>query len=289
MDQDTKLSEFDKEVYAAAEQFILIHWNGLLLSTRELLIQSGGYREGGYRIQRPELLPHVRFVFGGSIERPIGVMKMFLSAKRPLFMKRGDTPTDPPFDKRELYAAISTCVRSPLFADPVFLELAFKAIARDEADHIAFEVGYKDLNKPSAVREAGIRALCVIALPTLVGFALTEAFGGNSLTASACLFLALFVTPRAMRAIGLLRPWGQTAYQRFQAWSEMETTDLCFNGGAGLLARLNAMTAAGISVPTLAFDLAHLLQSQQTALAALRLPTMVDTIHLTNLDDSVVS
>jgi hypothetical protein len=285
MDQDSKSRDFDEKVYAAAEQFILIKWRALLPSTRELLIQSGGYREGGFRIQRPELLPHMRHMYGGWIEREIGIMKLFLSSRLPLFLKRGESPPNP-FDKRVLYEAVDTCVQSPLFADPVFLQLAFRCIAKAQADDIYIEAGYKKIAyRQSTAREGFINALCVIALPTLVGLGATEAFKGNGFTASACFMVGFLVLPKAARAIGLVRPWGQTAWQRHKLWSELDSGDLKLSG-TSLLAKLHLMTKLGVSVPALAFDVAHLLQSQQTALAALRLPTKIDISHLTKLDDS---
>lgn len=284
MDQDSKLRDFDEKVYAAAEQFILVYWRALLPSTRELLIQSGGYREDGFRIQRPELLPHMRHMYGGWIEREIGIMKLFLSSRLPLFLKRGESPPNP-FDKRELYQAVDTCVQSPLFADPIFLQLAFRCIAKAQADDIYIEAGYKKIayRQPDA-KEGFINALCVIALPILVGLGATEAFRGNAFSASVCFLIGFLVLPKATRTIGLVRPWGQTAWQRHKLWSELDSADLKLSG-TSLLAKLHMMNKLGVSVPALAFDVAHLLQSQQAALAALRLPTTIDISHLTNLDD----
>jgi hypothetical protein len=286
MNQDTKPSDFDEKAYTAAEQFISVYWMALLPSTRELLIRSGGYQERGRRIHRPELSPHMRDHFGGWIERPIGIMKLFLSTSLPLFLKRGESPPNL-FDKNELHGSVATCVRSPLFADPVFLELAVKCIAKEQADDIYIEVGHKVLNRQYDLRGSFIRAMCVIALPTLLGLGLTEAFKGNGLMASAYLLVGLLASPIALRTIGLVRPIGQTAQQRYHAWSELRRTDLKLSG-ASLLAKLHAMSELGVSVPAQAFDLARLLQSQQTALAALRLPTAIDVSHLTNVDDSAV-
>lgn len=288
MNQDSKLRDFDEKASAAAEQFFVLYWRALLPSTRELLIRSGGYREGGLRIQRPELPPHMRNMYGGWIERPVGIMKLFLSSRLPLFLKRGESPPNP-FDKRELYEAIDTCVQSPLFADPVFLQLAFRCIAKAQADDIYIEAGYKKVaNRLPDARDSFIHALCVIALPTLLAFGVTEAFRGNGFTASACFLIGFLVLPRAARAIGLVRPWGQTAWQRHKLWSDLDSGDLKLSG-ASLLAKLHMMNKLGVSVPALAFDVAHLLQSQQTALAALRLPTTIDISHLTNLDAATVA
>lgn len=250
---------------ATGRSFIQRSWGRLGEDTRALMLKSGAYSERGARLEAelPTRVPPQLDI--ERLEYALGVFQQCVSAPSPGRKTSSEAyPTEALTE--EVLAQAGELLWVPAWHDPVFLHLAFSAVVHHKAANMALMARHQV--EPSVVAKTVSNVLnlaLVLASPVFLAQGLAALMRQELLQGTlwlyglGCSVLAGFSLWRAVKENDSSARVSSSDWARAHtAWSFLQHEGGF--AGAGALERLRGMAAQGISVPTVAFGLAHALR-----------------------------
>lgn len=262
---DSVLNELDAQYDAAqraGRQHIRNRWSALSNATRAALQSSGFYSERGDRLDAE------RTFAGGPaddcerLEYAIGVLKQCAAATLPQRSVKG-APIPSEALTKEVLSSCEEILTVPAWHDPGFLRIALAAVAvHKQADALTM-IG--PASSPSAALGcvgAVFKAALFLAMPAALAVGLAASarqdVGGAVLAFYLVGFGVLAILSTA--GIGVKKKDGfELAYDR---WTRFQSDGAAGVTGAGALEHLRRMAQDGVTVPSIAFDVAETLRQR---------------------------
>lgn len=261
-----KLLEDGSARYVAAktegQKLIRRRWAMLAPETKTALLGSGFYSERGERLETERPVADLPQYDAERLEYGVGLFKLCIDAKLP-----SPTDMDLPFPMEastdEVLTAAGELLNVRAWQDPFFLRLALGAVGKHEE---AVAIGM--FASPSSLAPAWgclgelLKFALIVAMPVALASGIAAAsrqdVGGGALA----FYFFGFGLLAAMKAGGVgvkKKEWFELAYVR---WLQFKNNSAVGVSGAGALEHLRRMAHEGVSVPSIAFDLADTLRSR---------------------------
>jgi hypothetical protein len=264
---DAQLDKFMEDSsarYVAAknegQRNIRERWRMLATETRTALVDSGFYSPRGERLDIEGPATSFPQHDAERLEQAVGVFKLCLAAKLPLATDKGQ-PIPYEAHADEVMSAAGELLFVRDWQDPNFLRLALRAISKhQQANALCMHTPQSTLAPAWGCLGALFKAGLFLAMPAALAAGLAASarqdVGGAALAFYVVGFGVLAILSTA--GIGVKKKDGfELAFDR---WSRFQMNDAAGVTGAGALEHLRRMAQDGVSVPSIAFDVADTLR-----------------------------
>lgn len=247
----------------AGRRRIQERWRFLLPSTRDSLRASGFYTDRGAPIEGAETAAVYPEHDAERLEYALGVLALCARSSLPDRSKSG-APIPVEAVTPEVLAQCEELAGVPAWRDPEFLRLALRAVAQyQRADALGSVGPPKRFNAALGCVGAVLYAGLLFVSPAFLASAMVSASQGDSSGTVAGLygvaFTALVVFWAKDKASGKHVTPEERAYL---SWTQFQNRLGGVPLGAGARVQLDAMAAASVSVPGVAFDLCAALEAR---------------------------
>lgn len=250
---------------AEGQRFVSKCWPTLQVATKAALVESGFYTPRGVRVKEEfptSSLPHHD---AERLEYALGLCVRCRDAQLP---QRNDTGS--PIPVEALASDLPSCAGDLLYvrawSDPMFLRLALSAVATHLKASALTTVGPSRSSSVAGSAITGIlQGVLVLATPASLAMALL-AVGRQDVGGSILWLYAVGLgVLSAMSALKVGLPKPDSSEIAYNGWTRFRFDEAIGATGAGTLEYLRKMSADGVRVPTLMFDLADTLRHRMVA------------------------
>jgi hypothetical protein len=255
--------------YAAArtegQKVIRGRWRMLAAETCTALVQSGFYSPRGERcdIDGPETsLPQHD---AERLEQAVGFFKLCLAAKLPLATEKGQ-----PIPQEAYTDEVTSAATELLFVrewqDPDFLRLALAAVSKhQQANALSMHRPPGTLAPAWGCIGALFKAALFLAMPVALAAGLAASARQDVGGAALAFYLVGFGVLAILSTAGIGVKKKDGFELAFDHWSRFQMNGATGVTGAGALEHFRRMAQDGVTVPSIAFDVAETLRSRMAA------------------------
>lgn len=235
-------------------------WRMLAQETRTALVDSGFYSPRGERRDVEGPATSLPKHDAERLEQAVGLFKLCLAAKLPLATEKAQ-PIPQEAHTDEVMSAAGDLLFVREWQDPDFLRLALGAVGKHEqANALSMHTPQSTLGPAWGCLGAMFKAALVLAMPVALAAGLAASarqdVGGAALAFYLVGFGVLAILSTA--GIGVKKKDGfELAYV---SWTRFQLNGAASVTGAGALEHLRRMAQDGVSVPSIAFDVAETLR-----------------------------
>ena len=241
------------------QRVICGRWRVLARETRTALVDSGFYTLRGERRVPEGVETTLPKHDAERLEEALGLFKLCMAAKLPLATEKHQSIPREAYTE-EVMSAAGELLFVRDWQDPEFLRLALGAVAKHEqANALSMHTAPRILGPAWGCMGAMLKAALFIAMPGALAVGLVASAGQDvGVGALAFYLVALGVLAILSTAgIGTKKDGFELAYG---SWSRFQLNGAVGVTGAGSLEQLRRMAKDGVNVPSIAFDLAHMLR-----------------------------
>lgn len=244
------------------QRFVSKYWRALQPSTQATLTESGFYTFQGRRLDKDFAVSNLP---QHDVERLEYALGLFVRCKDAQLPPRDKSGGSIPVEalSSDLLSSAGDLLHVRAWSDPFFLRLALGAVATHLKATALTSVGPSQRSSPALSAIGGIvKGVLIFAMPASLAMALLAVARQDVGESILWLYAVGWGVLCAMSALKVGLPKPEPAELSYNGWARFHYDHAIGVTGTGALEYLRRMSAEGIRVPTLMFDLADTIRQR---------------------------